>query len=112
MARLTHVDPAGNAHMVDVGEKAVTRRVAVAEGFATVGPEALAAIVERRAAKGDVLATAQLAGHTLKAKAGFEVMDAKADWFAYRTGVIAVDTSATISEFVRNRTLEGSPRTS
>ncbi len=62
MARLTHVDPQGDAHMVDVGDKALTRREAVAEGFVTVGAEALSAVVERRAMKGDVLATAQLAG--------------------------------------------------
>src|SRR5262245_62052758 len=62
MARLTHVDPKGDAHLVDVGEKPLTRREAVAEGFVTLGAEALAAVVERRAKKGDVLATAQLAG--------------------------------------------------
>ena len=62
MARLTHVDADGDAHMVDVGDKAITRREAVAEGFVTLGPDALAAVVERTAKKGDVLATAQLAG--------------------------------------------------
>jgi cyclic pyranopterin phosphate synthase len=62
MARLTHVDAHGDAHMVDVGDKAITRREAVAEGFVTLGPDALAAVVEHRAKKGDVLATAQLAG--------------------------------------------------
>jgi len=62
MARLTHVDPQGDAHLVDVGEKPLTRREAVAEGFVTLGAEAMAAVVERGARKGDVLATAQLAG--------------------------------------------------
>jgi len=62
MARLTHVDPRGDAHLVDVGDKPLARREAVAEGFVTLGAEALAAVVERRARKGDVLATAQLAG--------------------------------------------------
>jgi cyclic pyranopterin phosphate synthase len=59
---LTHVDAAGNARMVDVGDKEVTARRAVAEGFVALGPEAFAAVSERRAAKGDVLAIAQLAG--------------------------------------------------
>ena len=48
--------------MVDVGEKEVTRRDAVAEGFVRMSPEALAAVVERRARKGDVLTIAQVAG--------------------------------------------------
>ncbi len=48
--------------MVDVGEKEVTRREAVAEGFVRMSPEALAAVVERRARKGDVLTIAQVAG--------------------------------------------------
>ena len=48
--------------MVDVGEKEVTRREAVAEGFVRMSPEALAAVVERRARTGDVLTIAQVAG--------------------------------------------------
>lgn len=59
---LTHVDAAGNARMVEVGEKAVTRRVATAEGFVRMGAEALATVREGRAKKGDVLFVAQLAG--------------------------------------------------
>jgi cyclic pyranopterin phosphate synthase len=59
---LTHVDSEGNAHMVDVGDKPITRREAVAEGWIRLGPEALAAVQQRTAKKGDVLATAQLAG--------------------------------------------------
>jgi cyclic pyranopterin phosphate synthase len=62
MPKLTHVDDAGDAHMVDVGAKAITSRMAVAEGSIRLSPVALAAVIERRAAKGDVLATAQLAG--------------------------------------------------
>ena len=62
MAELTHIDGAGNARMVEVGDKPITRREAVAEGFVKMSPEALAAVVERRAKKGDVLAVAQLAG--------------------------------------------------
>ncbi|MCB9696994.1 MAG: cyclic pyranopterin monophosphate synthase MoaC [Alphaproteobacteria bacterium] len=61
MPELTHVDARGDARMVEVGEKDVTRREATAEGFVRLGPEALAAVVERTAKKGDVLAIAQLA---------------------------------------------------
>ncbi|HHO51356.1 MAG TPA: cyclic pyranopterin monophosphate synthase MoaC [Deltaproteobacteria bacterium] len=62
MADLTHLDARGNARMVGVGEKPITSRRAVAEGRIRLGPEALAAVVERQAKKGDVLAVAQLAG--------------------------------------------------
>lgn len=61
MPELTHLDERGDARMVDVGDKPVTRRSATAEGFVRLGPDALAAVVERRAKKGDVLAIAQLA---------------------------------------------------
>lgn len=62
MDELTHIDPQGNARMVEVGGKAISAREAIAEGFITLGPEAYAAITERRVKKGDVLAIAQLAG--------------------------------------------------
>ncbi|MCP5151212.1 MAG: cyclic pyranopterin monophosphate synthase MoaC [Ectothiorhodospiraceae bacterium] len=61
---LTHFDAAGEAHMVDVGDKPETRRVAVAEGRITMRPETLARIVAGSHAKGDVLAVARLAGIT------------------------------------------------
>jgi cyclic pyranopterin phosphate synthase len=59
---LTHFDAGGNAHMVDVSDKAVTSRLAVAEGHVRMTAETLALIFENRAAKGDVLAVARLAG--------------------------------------------------
>jgi len=62
MSRLTHIDATGNATMVDVGDKAVTDRVAVARGTVVMAPETLAIVTEHRAKKGDVLAVAQLAG--------------------------------------------------
>jgi cyclic pyranopterin monophosphate synthase len=58
---LTHFDEAGRARMVDVGEKAETHRVAVAEGRVRMQPETLRTIVEGRAGKGDVLGVAQVA---------------------------------------------------
>jgi cyclic pyranopterin phosphate synthase len=59
---LSHFDRRGNAHMVDVGAKDETERVAVAKATITMQPETLALIKDRTAAKGDVLAVAQLAG--------------------------------------------------
>ncbi len=59
---LTHFDAQGQAHMVDVGTKASTRRVAVAQGRITMLPATLALITEGSAKKGDVLGVARLAG--------------------------------------------------
>lgn len=61
-AKLTHIGASGEAHMVDVGEKAETTRVAVAEGFVRMKPETLDLIREGNAKKGDVIGTARLAG--------------------------------------------------
>jgi cyclic pyranopterin phosphate synthase len=59
---LTHFDPAGNAVMVDVADKAVTVRTATAKGRVLVAPSTLRLIADRGFKKGDVLAVAQLAG--------------------------------------------------
>lgn len=59
---LTHFDAKGDAHMVDVTDKAVTDRVAVAEGHISMEPETFDIVAEGRAKKGDVLAVARLAG--------------------------------------------------
>jgi cyclic pyranopterin phosphate synthase len=59
---LTHLDDKGRAHMVDVGGKAETERVAVAKGEIHMRPETLRLIVEKGVPKGDVLAVAQVAG--------------------------------------------------
>lgn len=58
----THVDAQGNVMMVDVSDKNITERTAVAEGRITLSPQALEAIEKRAFAKGDVLTVAQLAG--------------------------------------------------
>jgi len=60
--RLTHLDSAGRARMVDVSAKADTARVAVARGSVRMRPETLALIRSGRVEKGDVLAVARLAG--------------------------------------------------
>ncbi len=59
---LTHFDESGRAHMVDVGGKEITARRAVATGFIRMRPDTVVLIREGRAAKGDVLAVAQVAG--------------------------------------------------
>lgn len=59
---LTHLDADGSAHMVDVGGKAATRRLAIATGRITMSAEALAAIRDGLVKKGDVLAVARVAG--------------------------------------------------
>jgi len=59
---LTHVDSAGRARMVDVSDKADTRRVAVAKGEVLMRPETLELIAKNQVAKGDVLTVAQVAG--------------------------------------------------
>lgn len=59
---LTHFDDKGHAHMVDVSDKPVTARIAVASGAIKMAPETLDLIVEGRAKKGDVLGVARLAG--------------------------------------------------
>ncbi len=59
---LTHFNARGEAHMVDVGDKASTRRVAIAEGWIEMAPATLALIESGRHKKGDVLGIARVAG--------------------------------------------------
>ena len=70
MADLPHLTATGAAHMVDVGEKEKTHRVAIAEGYLEMSPEALAALVAGNLKKGDALAAARIAG----------IMAAKRTW--------------------------------
>ncbi|MCX8569397.1 MULTISPECIES: cyclic pyranopterin monophosphate synthase MoaC [Hyphomicrobiales] len=61
-AALTHIGAAGEANMVDVGDKAETTRTAIAEGMIAMRPETLDLILSGNAKKGDVLGTARIAG--------------------------------------------------
>ena len=61
MSQLTHFDSAGQAHMVDVGEKSETRRVARAAGTIHMLPATLHTILQGDAKKGDVLGIARIA---------------------------------------------------
>ena len=62
MSELSHLDERGRARMVDVADKPVTKRVCVARGAVRMAPETVERIAEGRIAKGDVLATARIAG--------------------------------------------------
>lgn len=62
MSQLTHIDSNGEAHMVDISEKSITSRQAVAEGWIYMQPDTLKLIMEGGHAKGDVFATARIAG--------------------------------------------------
>lgn len=62
MSGLSHLDARGQAHMVDVGDKAETGRIAIAEGLVVMQPQTLAIVRDGDAKKGDVLGTARLAG--------------------------------------------------
>lgn len=59
---LTHIDARGEAHMVDVSDKAATERTATAEGRVVMSPATLELILSGNAKKGDVLGTARIAG--------------------------------------------------
>ena len=61
-SQLTHLDSKGAARMVDVGHKPVTAREAIAEGFVLLKPATLKAIADGTVPKGEVLATARIAG--------------------------------------------------
>jgi cyclic pyranopterin phosphate synthase len=62
MAKLSHLDEQGRARMVDVSEKAVTSRIAVARGIIHMRPETLELILEGKVEKGDVFSVARIAG--------------------------------------------------
>ena len=62
MSRLTHLDDQGRARMVDVSDKPATAREATAAGLVRMAPETLALALSGQARKGDVVATAELAG--------------------------------------------------
>jgi cyclic pyranopterin phosphate synthase len=62
MSNLTHLDSNGRAAMVDVGDKPITRREAIAEGFISLQSATIAAITAGTVPKGEVLNTARIAG--------------------------------------------------
>jgi cyclic pyranopterin phosphate synthase len=62
MNALTHFNQSGEAHMVDVGEKKTTQRIAITEGYITMQAETLELITQGQHKKGDVLGIARIAG--------------------------------------------------
>jgi cyclic pyranopterin phosphate synthase len=60
--KLSHLNERGEAHMVDVGDKAETSRRAIAEGTINMSPATFRLIADATAPKGDVVATARIAG--------------------------------------------------
>ncbi|MDO9215169.1 MAG: cyclic pyranopterin monophosphate synthase MoaC [Methylococcales bacterium] len=62
MTQSSHFNQAGEAHMVDVGDKAITQRTAITEGYIEMQPETLQLIISGEHKKGDVLAVARIAG--------------------------------------------------
>jgi len=62
MTQLTHFNQSGEAHMVDVGNKDITERVAIAEGYIEMNPATVALIEQGTHKKGDVLGIARIAG--------------------------------------------------
>lgn len=103
MSNLTHLDETGAARMVDVGGKAATARRAVASGRITMSPEALAAIREGNAPKGDVLGPARIAGIMAAKRTGDLIplchplsLDAVTVDFAYEPEGIRVTATASL----------------
>ena len=104
MAKLTHLDDKGAARMVDVGGKAETRRTATARGRITMQPETLAAVREGSGPKGDVLATARIAGIMAAKKTGELIpmchplsLDSVTVDFTFEDGAIAVVATASLT---------------
>src|SRR2546422_384190 len=90
--KLSHVDAAGRARMVDVGDKPVTVRTAVAEGAIRMSPEAFRLVADQAVAKGDVLAVSEVAG-TLAAKRTAELIP-----LCHPLGLDHVEVEATLDE--------------
>jgi cyclic pyranopterin phosphate synthase len=69
-SKLTHFNTSGDAHMVDVGEKSTTHRIAIADGWIDMQPETLKLIESGTSKKGDVLGIARIAGIMAAKKTG------------------------------------------
>ena len=101
---LTHLNSAGEAHMVDVGAKAETARTAVAEGSVRMLPSTLDSILAGNAAKGDVIGTARLAGIMAAKKTGELIplchplsLDAVTVGFAFEADAVRATATASLT---------------
>ncbi|PTR08235.1 MULTISPECIES: cyclic pyranopterin monophosphate synthase MoaC [unclassified Novosphingobium] len=104
MTELTHLDAQGHARMVDVGAKPATQRVAVARGMIRMSATALAAIRDGTVPKGDVLATARIAGIMAAKKTGELIplchplsLDAVAVEFGFVDGGVECTATASLT---------------
>jgi cyclic pyranopterin phosphate synthase len=104
MAELTHLDQHGHARMVDIGGKVPTARIAIASGRISMSAAALDAIRHGEVAKGDVLATARIAG-IMAAKRTAELiplchplgLDAVTIAFAWEDGAIRATATTSLT---------------
>lgn len=90
--KLSHLDQAGRARMVDVGDKPLMDRTAVATGTIRMSQEAFRQVAEQSVAKGDVLAVSEVAG-TLAAKRTAELIP-----LCHPLGLDHVEVEATLDE--------------
>ncbi len=90
--KLSHVDEAGRARMVDVGDKPLMDRTAVATGTIRMSPDAFRQVAEQAIAKGDVLAVSEVAG-TLAAKRTAELIP-----LCHPLGLDHVEVEASLAE--------------
>lgn len=104
MSKLTHLDEAGHARMVDIGSKAETQRVAIASGRIRMSDVALNAIRDGDVPKGDVLAAARIAG-IMAAKKTAELiplchplaLDSVTVDFTFEAGAVQATATASLS---------------
>jgi cyclic pyranopterin phosphate synthase len=105
MGRLTHIDDDGRARMVDVGDKPVTARRAIARAIVTMSPATAAAVRDGDAPKGDVLGPARLAG----------IQAAKRTWelipLCHQLPLSSVDVAAEVDAEAGRVTLTAEART-
>lgn len=102
---LTHIDKDGNARMVDVSEKKATMREAVARGFVSMRPETVHLILDKSIPKGDVIATARIAG----------IMAAKKTWelipMCHPLNLTSVSVELTVEEGKSRVRIEATAKT-
>ena len=103
--KLSHLDQAGRARMVDVGDKALLDRTAVASGTIRMSPEAYRQVAEEAIAKGDVLAVSEVAG-TLAAKRAAELIP-----LCHPLGLDHVEVEATLDETLPGLRVRAAVRT-
>ena len=102
---LSHLDHAGRARMVDVGDKPLLDRTAVAAGMIRMSPEAYRQVAEQAIAKGDVLAVSEVAG-TLAAKRTAELIP-----LCHPLGLDHVEVEATLDESLPGVRVQAAVRT-